>query len=151
MNPDILVRLGWALAISAAGLALYAAANRWSLSRARNQRLGSHLGSRLGSRLSLETVQEGRPVLVYFTTPTCAPCKTVQRPAIARLQSQMGECLQVVEIDASVRPEVASQWGVMSVPTTFVLNEQGQAQYVNHGVAPYDKLFRQLENLCPGN
>jgi thioredoxin 1 len=138
MAPEILIRLAWAAALIALGLILYFSFNRISLRRAR------------GLRPGLESVQAGRPVLVYFTTPTCAPCKTVQRPAIARLRDLMGECLQVVEIDASVRPEVASQWGVMSVPTTFVLDEQGQPQHVNHGVAPYDKLIRQLANLCPG-
>ena len=32
-----------------------------------------------------------KPVLVYFTTPDCAPCKTVQRPAIDRVSKMLGE------------------------------------------------------------
>ena len=95
----------------------------------------------------LERLRPGVPVLLYFTTPTCAPCKTVQRPAIERLQERIGEGLEVVEVDASSQPELASQWGVLSVPTTFIIDAQGNPRYVNHGVAPLDKLQRQFAEI----
>jgi hypothetical protein len=62
----------------------------------------------------------------------------------------MGDRLQIVEIDAASQPEVASKWGVLSVPTTFVLDHKGQPQHVNHGVASYEKLLRQMGSLSPG-
>ena len=85
--------------------------------------------------------------MLYFTTPTCAPCKTIQRPAIERLKQLAGDRLQVVEIDASSQPEVARQWGVLSVPTTFVLDAAGRPRHVNHGVAPMDKLLKEFEDF----
>jgi thiol-disulfide isomerase/thioredoxin len=124
-----------ALGILLAGLSLYRAINLLTLARARAQVSG------LGS------VRPGVPVLLYFTTPTCAPCKTVQRPAIQRLQERIGERMEVVEVDASSRPEIASQWGVLSVPTTFIIDAQGKPRYVNHGVAPLDKLQRQFAEI----
>ena len=84
MNQDILIRFIWAAAIIAAGIALYHLGNRWILSRAGRQPQIAGM-ARLGI-----------PTLVYFTTPTCAPCKTVQRPAIERLQELAGDRLQVV-------------------------------------------------------
>ncbi len=140
--PDsiLLTRLAWALGILAGGLLAYRLANRWILARA--ARAWGHLPGLSGPRR--ET-----PVLLYFTTPTCAPCKTVQRPAIQRLQAQLGERLQVVEIDAAAQPEIASQWGVMSVPTTFILDAQGRPRHVNHGVTPQDKLLRQVSEALP--
>jgi len=138
MSPDVLLRFLWALAIIAVGLAVYMGMNRYLLFRSRSRRLG------------LEQAENGRPVLLYFTTPTCAPCKTVQRPAIQRLKESFGESFEVVEIDASARPEIASQWGVLSVPTTFVIDSKGHPRYVNHGIAQYDKLSRQLANIKPG-
>ena len=109
--------------------------NRLILSRARSQRLG------------LKNTPTGQPTLLYFTTPDCAPCKTVQRPAIQRLKELMGEYLQVVEVDATVQPEIASQWGVLSVPTTFIIDSEGNPRYVNHGVTATDKLLKQLHEL----
>lgn len=88
-----------------------------------------------------------KPVLVYFTTPDCAPCKTVQRPAIDRISRVLGEKLEVVEIDAMERPDLAKTWGVMSVPTTFLLDASGEARYVNNGVARAEKLLEQIETL----
>ena len=139
MNSDILIRLISAGALIAIGLLAFRLFQAYSLSRARSQSGGPRLG--------LESVPAGQPVLVYFTTPTCAPCKTIQRPAIQRLQAQLGEKLRVVEIDASTQPDVAAAWGILSVPTTFILDRTGAPIHVNHGVAPAGKLLKQLEEV----
>jgi thioredoxin-like negative regulator of GroEL len=89
----------------------------------------------------------GKPVLLYFTTPGCTPCKTIQRPAIHRVQEIVGSKLEVVEIDASMQPQVASQWGVISVPTTFLIDSNGKPRHVNYGLAGVDKLLNQLEDM----
>ncbi len=59
----------------------------------------------------------------------------------------LGEELEVVEIDATERPDLAKAWGVMSVPTTFVLDTRGEARYVNNGVARAEKLLEQIQTL----
>jgi hypothetical protein len=59
----------------------------------------------------------------------------------------MGESLEVIEIDATARPDLAKTWGVMSVPTTFLLDARGQARYVNNGVTRAEKLMEQLKSL----
>lgn len=135
MDPELLTRMAAVLGILGAGILAYWLANRLVLARAalRADRLGE--------------IQPGRPTLLYFTTPTCAPCKTVQRPAIQRLSEQLGDRLHVVEIDASANPEMAGQWGVLSVPTTFLLDSSGKPRHVNHGVAPAEKLFKQFKNI----
>jgi thioredoxin-like negative regulator of GroEL len=58
-----------------------------------------------------------------------------------------GDRLQVVEIDAASQPEIAKQWGVLSVPTTFILDEDGKPRHVNHGITPTDKLLKELETF----
>jgi hypothetical protein len=59
----------------------------------------------------------------------------------------LGEKLQVVEIDATERPDLAKTWGVMSVPTTFLLDAHGKPRYVNNGVTRAEKLMEQLQTL----
>jgi thiol-disulfide isomerase/thioredoxin len=135
MDFEIVLRLLMAVGLAGAGYLTY----RWL-----NQRILARAGRKTPE---LPGVRQGAPILLYFTTPTCAPCKTVQRPAIQRLSEQLGDCLQVVEIDATSQPELASRWGVMSVPTTFMIDEKGQARYVNHGVANLDKLLNQFETI----
>ena len=135
MNSEIMLRFGLAIVIIGLGAFAYWLLNQRLLVRARNNVF------KLFSKLP------EKPVLVYFTTPDCAPCKTVQRPAINRVSYLLGEELEVVEIDATERPDLAKAWGVMSVPTTFVLDTHGEARYVNNGVARAEKLLEQIQTL----
>jgi thioredoxin 1 len=135
MFPEVLERVLWALAIAGMLAGVYWLVNRVIISRARGKRLG------------LETIQLGVPAILYFTTPTCAPCRTVQRPALARLVEQKGEAVQVIEIDASAEPELANYWGVLSVPTTFIIDSKGRPRRVNHGIASSQKLGRQIDEV----
>jgi thiol-disulfide isomerase/thioredoxin len=135
MSSEILLRFTFAIGIIALGLGIYWLVNRYLLSRAGNNI--NHLLNPLPNK----------PVIVYFTTPDCVPCKTIQRPALDKLASILGDQLHVLEIDATERPDLAKTWGVMSVPTTFLLNARGEARYVNNGVARAEKLMEQLQTL----
>ena len=135
MSTEILLRFLLAIAIIGFGIFAYWCINQRSLLKAQN------------NALSLFGKFPNKPVIVYFTTPDCAPCKTIQRPALNKLSSLMGDKLQVIEIDATQRPDLARQWGVMSVPTTFLLDARGEARYVNNGVARVEKLMEQLQTL----
>jgi thioredoxin-like negative regulator of GroEL len=135
MSSDILLRSVLAIAIITVGLFAY-----WLI----NQRLLVRAKSNI---FTLFEQLPNKPVIVYFTTPDCAPCKTVQRPALSRVTQLLGDTLEVVEIDATQRPDLAKQWGVMSVPTTFLLDARGEARYVNNGVTRAEKLMEQIETL----
>ena len=138
MSPEtmsIMLRFGLAVVIIGLGVFAYWLIHQRLLIRARS------------NVLTLFSTLPDKPVLVYFTTPDCAPCKTVQRPAIDRVSNMLGENLQVIEIDAMERPDLAKVWGVMSVPTTFVLDAHGAARYVNNGVARAEKLLEQIQTL----
>jgi thiol-disulfide isomerase/thioredoxin len=132
-----LTRIFLALLIVGAGLAAYALANRLILLRARRNQPAQ----------ALPSYQPGTPAILYFTTPECVACKSVQRPALQRLSQKMGTSLRVIEIDAQQRPDLASQWGVLSVPTTFILDPRGEPRHVNHGVTRAEKLAEQLASI----
>jgi thioredoxin 1 len=135
MSADILLRLFLAIGIIMVGAAAY-----WLI----NQRLLVRAKTNL---FTLFKTLPRKPVLVYFTTPDCAPCKTVQRPAIEQVSNLFGEKLHVIEINAYERPDLARVWGVISVPTTFLLDARGEARYVNNGVARANKLTEQIQML----
>lgn len=135
MNSDILLRFGWAVVIIFFGLGAYWLFNQRLLTRAR------------GNLHSLPIPLQNKPTIVYFTTPECAPCKTVQRPALSKLLTLTDGSVEVIEIDATQRPDLAKKWGVMSVPTTFLLDARGDARYVNNGVTRVEKLMEQLQTL----
>lgn len=95
----------------------------------------------------LAAFQPGIPGVVYFTSPQCAPCQFQQKPALQGLQADLGDGIQVIEVDALADAAAASRWGVLSVPTTFILDGQGQPRDVNHGVAGTAKLKAQVQRI----
>ena len=102
------------------------------------------VGAKSASDPLLASLQPHTPVIVYFTTPFCAPCKTLQSPALAELKGELHESIQIVQVDATERPDVADRWGVFSAPTTFVLDQDRILRHVNRGVATAETLKRQL-------
>jgi len=138
MSVDILDRTLWAALIVAGGLAAYWLLNRWILHRAQR--------TRDAAPAQFFSFRPGTAAVLYFTTPDCVACKAVQAPVLRQLQDQLGDRLQVIEVDAQAQPDLASRWGVLSVPTTFILDRHGQLRHVNHGVTRADKLIRQIQS-----
>lgn len=129
-------RLIFAIFLIALGCAGWLIFNRVSVRR---------LAGRTPTDPLLRGLRPGAPAIVYFTTPFCDPCRTQQMPALARLQNELGEAIQIVQVDAVEQPEDADRWGVFSAPTTFVLDGAHRPRHVNRGVASADMLKRQLE------
>lgn len=138
---EILTRLGIATAIIFAGVAIYLASTKLRLYLLRRRAKGDSNSIGVGLR-------EGVPGILYFTTPDCAPCRTVQGPAVEELREQFGDRLQIVKVDASERTDLADYWGVLSVPTTFIIDAQGRPRHVNNGVTPAVRLRQQLREFA---
>jgi thiol-disulfide isomerase/thioredoxin len=137
--PDLLMRLFEALALAGGAWLFYRLASAAVLARA------AHAAQAASQPQSQRLVQPGRPAILYFTTPDCVTCKAFQRPQLRRLEHMLGDRVQVVEIDAQAKPDLAGQWGVLSVPTTFVLDSSGKPRHVNHGGVAAEKLAQQLK------
>ena len=134
MPSETLTRFLLAIGIIVLGWLLYRLITRSVLQR-EHPRSGKNL------------FQPGLPAILYFTTPDCAACISVQKPALARIQNNLGNQLQIVEINAYEQPDLAKEWGVMSVPTTFLIDASGAARQVNYGVTPAEKLMEQIKRL----
>ncbi len=143
MATDYLARALLAAALIALGIAAY-----WAWNRIQLRRLGQARGTVLRG---LESTRPGVAAVLYFTTPDCLVCRTAQKPALQRLEADLGAGgVQIVEIDATVDTAVADYWGVLSVPTTFVIDAQGTPRSINHGLTSKEKLQRQIEATVSG-
>ena len=140
----MLDRIGIVAAIALVGLAAYQLGTRWQvfrLARASRSQNGAANGI-------LSQLRPGVPAIIYFWSPDCAPCLTVQKPALAALQSELGkDSLQVLAVNVYEQPELAEEWGVLSLPTTFLVDTSGKPRGVNHGLAREAKLRRQLADI----
>lgn len=105
------------------------------------------LRRRTNAELRLSNFQYGLPAILYFTAPGCMPCRTIQRPALEEISGLFGDELQILKVDAAERPDLANHWGVLSLPTTFIIDRQGRPRGVNHGAVRAHELMRQLEAI----
>ncbi|MFC5701535.1 thioredoxin [Cohnella faecalis] len=75
-----------------------------------------------------ETVAQGVSLLDFWA-PWCGPCK-MQLPIVEELSEELKGQATIGKINVDEEPEIASQFGVMSIPT-LILFKDGQ---------PVDKL-----------
>lgn len=59
------------------------------------------------------------PVLVDFWAEWCGPCKAIG-PAIEQLAGEVDGKAKVYKVDVDSDPDLASEYGVMSIPAVFV-------------------------------
>ena len=90
-------------------------------------------------------VDGAKPAVLYFTTVDCAQCRLQQTPILAQLQNRVD--VVVHKLDAIEQEALARFYGIMTVPTTVVLDQRLQPVAVNHGVAPLQKLQEQITKL----
>ena len=88
-----------------------------------------------------EVLNSDKPVLVDFWAPWCGPCRMVL-PIIEQIAQERPD-IKVVKINVDEDPELANQFGVMTIPTLYVF-KNGQA--VNHrsGAMPKEQILAMV-------
>lgn len=82
------------------------------------------------------------PVLVDFFATWCGPCKMIA-PTIDEVAGEVAGKAKVYKVDIDQSPDIASRYGVMSVPTLMVF-KGGNPVAQEVGVQPKQKLLAML-------
>ena len=92
------------------------------------------------------------PTILYFSASSCHQCHSLQRPWLEEVQKELlaeqpNGGLRLVTYSVDENPDVAKQWGIRTVPTTIIIDANGNLLHINNGLVSKAQLLRQLTNL----
>ena len=88
-----------------------------------------------------EVVQSDKKVLLDFWAPWCAPCRMVV-PLVEEIAEERPD-IKVGKVNVDEQMELASQFGVMSIPTLIVM-EDGKILAKSMGAKPKKAILNML-------
>ena len=93
------------------------------------------------SNFQNEVMNSDKPVLLDFWAPWCGPCRMVV-PIVEEIARERSD-IKVGKINVDENPELAGQFGVMSIPTLVVMKN---GKIVNHsmGAKPKSAILAML-------
>ena len=95
------------------------------------------------STFKAEVLDSDVPVLVDFLAPWCGPCRMVG-PVVDEIADQYGEKLKVVKVNTDENPQIASQYGIRSIPTLMIF-KGGEKVDMVVGAVPKTTLSTTVE------
>ena len=90
-----------------------------------------------------EVVRADTPVLVDFFATWCGPCRALS-PAVDAIAEERAGKLKVCKCDIDQAPDLASRFGVQSVPT-LILFKGGQGVETLIGAQPKSRLLATID------
>ena len=88
-----------------------------------------------------EVLQSAKPVLLDFWASWCGPCRMLS-PIVDEVAEERGD-VKVGKVNVDEQPELAGQFGVMSIPTLLVF-EQGKLVRQAVGARPKASVLELL-------
>lgn len=88
-----------------------------------------------------EVSGSAKPVLLDFWAAWCGPCRMVA-PTVEEIAGERSD-IKVGKVNVDEQPDLAAQFGVMSIPTLIVMKE-GKVAAKTVGAVPKEEILAML-------
>lgn len=89
-----------------------------------------------------------KPALIDFYADWCGPCKVIA-PILEELAAEYGNEIYIYKIDTDKETELASAFGIRSIPTLLFVPMKGKPEMIS-GALPREELKSKINTILLG-
>ena len=86
-----------------------------------------------------EVLKSDKPVIIDFYADWCGPCRSMS-PIIEQIAEEKADCLKVGKINVDENQDLATEYGVMSIPTIVII-KKGKVEKTFVGVRDKNEIL----------
>lgn len=86
-----------------------------------------------------------KPTLLEFYASWCYHCQRMM-PVLAELKEEMGDRVNIIQIDGDDNPGIMNRFGAKSYPT-YILYKEGEEVWRDSGEKPYAELADMIRRF----
>jgi len=94
---------------------------------------------------STEVIESDTPVLVDFWAEWCGPCRVIA-PVVDEIATEYSQKVKVGKLNVDYHNQVASQYGVRSIPALLIFKNGAVANQIV-GAVPKNKITEILDSV----
>jgi thioredoxin 1 len=110
--------------------------------------MSEHVQEVSDNNFEQQVLQSGKPVLVDFWAPWCAPCRMLA-PTVEAVAEKYNGSASVVKLNVDDNPGVSQRYGIKGIPT-LILFRGGKEEERVVGATSKEAISRMIDKYVSG-